>query len=126
MKTPFTLLFISIMVTGANAQNTNKEEYLIARTMAKGFGNTYYLLYLDYSNANAKDYIDPSDAVYDSSGHTIKFKLESGALNYLANQSWIMVSVIPVLSQGSSIETKYIFKRKITAEPLPMVKPTAE
>jgi hypothetical protein len=37
-----------------------------------------------------------------------------------------MVSVIPVLSQGSSIETKYIFKRKITAEPLPMVKPTAE
>ena len=126
MKPLFTLLLFSFVVINANAQNTDNEEYLIARTVAKGFGNTYYLLYLDYSGAKAKDYIDPSDAVYDSSGHTIKFKLESGALNYLASQSWIMVSAIPVLSQGSSAETKYVFKRKITAEPLPMAKPTAE
>ena len=49
MKPLFTLLLFSFVVINANAQKTDKEEYLIARTVAKGFGNTYYLLYLDYS-----------------------------------------------------------------------------
>ena len=122
MKTLFTLLLLSIVTVNAFAQNTEKEEYLIARTVVKGIGKV--LLYIDYSEATGRDYIAPDDAVYDSSGVTIKFKSESAALNYLAKKSsWIMVSATPLNYQGSTVETKYIFKRKLITETPPAIKP---
>jgi hypothetical protein len=124
MKTIFTLL-VSISMISANAQNTGKEEYLTARIVSKDYANAY-VLYLDYSELKGKNYIDPNYPVWDSSRFTFKFKSESAALNYLAKQSWIIVAVIPILYQGSSSETKYIFRRKITGEPLPIARPTAE
>jgi chaperonin cofactor prefoldin len=119
------MLFSFAFING-HAQNTEKEEYLIARTVVKNIGKI--LLYIDYSEATGKDYIAPDDAVYDSTGTTIKFKSESAALNYLAKKSsWIMVSATPLNYQGSTYETKYIFKRKIIAESLTVAKPpTAE
>ncbi|MGC4100271.1 hypothetical protein [Ferruginibacter sp.] len=126
MKTIFTLLLLFITTISVNAQNTDKEEYLTARTVRRGLNNSY-VLYVDYSTAQGKDYLDPTDPVYDSTGHTVKFRSESAALNYLAKQSWAIVTVIPITSQGSFTETKYIFRRKITGDqPLPLVKPTAE
>ncbi len=123
MKTISTLLLFLIVATSTTAQNTDKEEYLVARIKPSGFGTTYWL-YLDYSEAKGKDYIDPTDAVYDDSlGHRFRFKSESAVLNYLANQSWVILSVIPILSQGSSLETKYIFRRKVTGQRLPIIKP---
>jgi hypothetical protein len=126
MKTIFTLLLLSIATISTHAQNTGKEEYLTARILSKGYANAYEL-YLDYSELKGKDYISPYDPVDDSSGNSFRFRSESAALNYLAKQSWTIVSAIPMLSPGSSIETKYIFRRKITGEqPLPLAKPTAE
>ena len=126
MKTLLPLFLFSIVVISVKAQNTDKEEYLTARIVARSFTTTY-LLYLDYSGAKGKDYMSPNSPVYDSLGYTVKFKSESAALNYLGSQSWTMVSAIPILSQGTSLETKYIFRRKITGkQPLPFAKPTAE
>jgi len=123
MKTLFTLLLFSMSAISTSAQNTEKEEYLIARPRGSG---SNFVLFIDYSNYTVKENFPMGEAVNDSLGKTMKFESESAALNYIAKKSWVMVSVVPVLSQGTSIETKYIFKRKIIAESLPTAKPTAE
>lgn len=121
MKTFFTLLLISIVTLNANSQNTEKEEYLIART--KGSGDSY-VLYLDYSNYTIKENYPLDEPINDSLGKTMKFKSESAALNYIAKLSWTMFAVLPSNTQGvGSVTTKYIFKRKVVTEMLSATKP---
>jgi hypothetical protein len=108
-----------------NAQDAEKEEYLIART--KGFGDSY-VLYLDYSNYTIKENYPLDEPINDSLGKTMKFRSESAALNYIATLSWTMFAVLPSNSQGiGNVTTKYIFKRKVITEIHPAIKPpTAE
>lgn len=125
MKTIFTLLLFTICTISSNAQNTEKEEYLIART--KGFGDSY-VLYLDYSNYTVKENYPLDEPINDSLGKTMKFRSESAALNYVASLSWTMFAVLPSNSQGLvNVTTKYIFKRKVitATQPVPKVS-TAE
>jgi len=109
----FILLLCCICFSSSYGQSPEGEEYLIARTVERGFRG-YYLIYIDYSNASGKKNWAPNEPLYDSSGKTIKFETESAALNQLGKQGWVMVSVAPITNaQNTYGETKYIFRRKI-------------
>ena len=121
----FFLLLCCISFTGSYGQSPEGEEYLIARTVERGFRG-YYLIYIDYSNATGKKNWAPNEPLYDSTGKTIRFETESAALNQLGKQGWVLVSVAPINnSQNTYGETKYIFRRKIVSGAQP-IKLTAE
>jgi hypothetical protein len=116
-KSPFNkwliLLFFLIFFIDSHAQNAEKEEYLIARTVERG-GRASYVVYIDYSNATGRENFAPNEPLYDSTGKTIRFKTESAALNHLGEQGWILVSLAPINGQNTYGETKYIFRRKVS------------
>jgi hypothetical protein len=87
------------------AQNSGKEEYLLAR-VERGFLNSNFHLFTDYNTRKGKD---TYEIVRDSSERKIEFETTSAALSYLGKKGWNIVSVIPDLPP----RILYLFKRNI-------------
>ena len=99
------VIFFSVIIESSQAQNLEKEEYMIA-TISGSYYNIQ--VYIDYNPDNIQRRIK---AEKDSTGEVILFASTSAALNYIVQKGWLLLYPLPTNEYTKGNEYNFIFRR---------------